>query len=78
MLQNNLKKDYLFGGRGVNQPVRGHPFGDLGLSWGPDGGPDSQNSQNDLQNDPRDIQISQKTTHTTIIGWEAQWRGKQN
>ncbi len=37
----------------------GH-FGDLGPSWGLDGGPDSQNNQKDLQNHTRDTQIQQK------------------
>ncbi len=32
-------------------------FGDLGPSWGLDGGPDSQNHQNQLQNHTGDIQI---------------------
>ena len=34
----------------------GH-FGDLGPSWGLDGGPESQNDQNDIQDDPRDTQM---------------------
>ena len=40
----------------------GH-FRDLGPSWGLDGGPDSQNYQNDLPNDPWDTQIQQKHTN---------------
>ena len=43
-----------FGGTKISQ--NGH-LGDLGLCWGPDGGPDSQNYQNDLQNDPQDTNI---------------------
>ncbi len=38
-------------------------FRDLGPSWGLEGGLDSQNYQNYVQNDPRDTQIRQ--THTT-------------
>ncbi len=38
-------------------------FGDLGPSWGLDGGPDSQNYQNDLPNDPWDTQIQQQNTN---------------
>ncbi len=74
MFQHDLKKDY-FGGTKIYP--NGH-LRDLGLSWDPDGGPDSQNYQNDLQNAPRDTQISPKTTPKTILGWEARRLGKQN
>ncbi len=74
MLQNNLKQDYFL----ATQIFPNGHFGDLGLSWGPDGGPDSQNYKNDLQNASRDTQISQKTSNKSILGWEARWRGTQH
>ena len=42
--KSRLNKDY-FGGTKISQ--NGH-LGDLGVCWGPDGGPDSHNFQNDL------------------------------
>ncbi len=67
VLQNDLKKDYV-GGAKISQNLH---LRDLGLSWGPDGGLDSQNDRNYLQNVSRDTQISPKTMPKTILGWEA-------
>ena len=49
------QRDYLF----VPEIGENGHFRDLGPSWGLDGGPDSQNYQNDLPNDPWDTQIQQ-------------------
>ncbi len=46
MPQKPPKRDYFF----VPEICQNGHFGDLGLSWGLDGGPDSQNHQNDLKN----------------------------